>query len=219
MEITRSRGRHVWVFAETWVPAKTMRYALLVASEVAGTPTREINPKQTELPEGALGNYVRLPYPNSLRQDGPEYQQGPERYMVAGSFQRDGYHLSEFVEMALKTRATQPQLEHAAGFYAPPPPPIEVSEHATPVCDAHLTKQLSPLAWTIFSKGPLEGSDRSGTLFRLTHHCKEDGLPPEGALSIITAADEAWGKFSARADGAQRLKQMVSSVYRDWSAA
>jgi len=69
IERSRSKGYHVWLFPEATVPAETMRHALLAAAQIAGAPTREINPKQTTLGwseahgDHQLGNYVRLPYP------------------------------------------------------------------------------------------------------------------------------------------------------------
>lgn len=64
IEVTRSRGRHVWVFSKAFVRARTMRRALLVACEVAGVPPTEVNPKSEALAPGQLGNYVRMVYPN-----------------------------------------------------------------------------------------------------------------------------------------------------------
>ena len=49
IERSRSKGYHVWVFAQDWVPAQLMRHALLAAAQIAQAPTREINPKQSTL--------------------------------------------------------------------------------------------------------------------------------------------------------------------------
>lgn len=57
-------GYHVWVFSEEqWVSAVTMQRALLVACRLAEYDPKEVNPKQTSLKPGQVGNYVRLPYP------------------------------------------------------------------------------------------------------------------------------------------------------------
>lgn len=212
-EVTRSRGRHLWVFGETWVQASTMRRALLVASEIAGTSVREVNPKQESLPEGALGNYVRLPYPSGLQTKADEYTRRAI-YLPGGQV----LQVKEFVALALANLVSPESLGAAAAAYVPPPPPMRLAEDFdAPVCDRSLTRQLSPLAWTVFREGPLPGHDRSGTLYRLAHLCKDDGMAPQEALAIVTAADEAWGKFHARADGSRRLRDIIGSIYReDW---
>lgn len=69
VELTRSRGFHVWVFAEEWVPASWMRRALLVACQVADVPPTEVNPKSEGFAEPeTLGNYVRTVYPNGFNE-------------------------------------------------------------------------------------------------------------------------------------------------------
>ena len=67
IERSRSKGYHVWVFAEEWVPADLMREALLGVCQVVDAPTREINPKSSGFDNPAtLGNYVRIMYPGGL---------------------------------------------------------------------------------------------------------------------------------------------------------
>jgi hypothetical protein len=52
VERSRSKGYHVWVFAEQVVPASDMRRMLLCAHQVAEYPAREVNPKQETLATG-----------------------------------------------------------------------------------------------------------------------------------------------------------------------
>lgn len=68
IERSRSKGFHVWLFADEWVPARTMRRALLAACQLVDAPTKEINPKQEELNDDQLGNYVRLSHPGGLNE-------------------------------------------------------------------------------------------------------------------------------------------------------
>jgi hypothetical protein len=64
VEASRSKGYHVWVFASTWVPAATMRDAGQWVNRVAGSPSKEVNPKAPApwLTRKGLVNTVRLPY-------------------------------------------------------------------------------------------------------------------------------------------------------------
>lgn len=64
IEASRSKGYHVWVFADGWVPASVMRDAGQWANRVAGNPSKEVNPKAPApwLTRKGLVNTVRLPY-------------------------------------------------------------------------------------------------------------------------------------------------------------
>lgn len=62
IEKSKGKGFHIFVFANDWVPAKTMRRALIVACEIAGVPPTEVNPKQEEL------SHEHCPTTSSCRQ-------------------------------------------------------------------------------------------------------------------------------------------------------
>lgn len=66
VERSRSKGWHIWVFVDTWVPARVMRRALKVAYASIDLPAKEANPKSEQLRPDQLGNYVRLPYKGAL---------------------------------------------------------------------------------------------------------------------------------------------------------
>lgn len=61
IESSRSKGWHVWIFHDAYVPAEWQRWLLTWVVELIGHPKMECNPKQA----GGVtyGNYVRLPYP------------------------------------------------------------------------------------------------------------------------------------------------------------
>lgn len=59
-----------------------------------------------------------------------------------------------------------------------------------------------------------ERKDRSGDLYHLAAYLGELGVRPEAAISLIAYADKQWGKFSQRADWAERLAQLFVS-YRE----
>lgn len=65
IEASRSKGFHVWVFADAWVPAAVMRDAGRWVNHLAEEPSKEVNPKSPApwLTRKGLVNTVRLPYP------------------------------------------------------------------------------------------------------------------------------------------------------------
>jgi hypothetical protein len=198
VEVTRSHGRHVWVFASQSVEAAIMRRALPVACEIAGVTSREVNPKSEGFDERErLGNYVRLPYPAGVTDN---------RYISTLT-------LEGFVHEAWDARTRPAPLEEFARLWVAPVAPRARVTGEVPVLDRALTRRMGGLTWTVFSNGPLEGSDRSGTLFKLAALCHDDELSPEEALAIITAADEAWGKFHDRADCDRQLNNIIDRTY------
>lgn len=69
LERSRSKGWHVWVFTDEWVPAEHMRNAGLAVVELAELGKVEVNPKNDDpakTPNG-LVNTVRLPYAGNAK--------------------------------------------------------------------------------------------------------------------------------------------------------
>jgi hypothetical protein len=200
-EVTRSGGRHVWVFAETWVPAATMRRALLVACEVAEVSTKEVNPKQEMLAEGQLGNYVRLPYPGDA----------PNQWILSAYGRMD---LEPFVMQALEWRTPSSVLEEAAALYKPPRvesiqlPSIIHSELSRDIID-----KLNGLAFTIWLEGPMEGQDRSSTLFKLGCEAWRSGLDAGEVIAVIADLDQRLGKYAQRHDAEFQYQKLASDTY------
>jgi hypothetical protein len=215
IERSRSKGYHVWVFVTEWVPAETMRNALLVAHQVAGVPPTEINPKQTGGVE--LGNYVRLPFPGHLHH--PTWTHDEPQTARRQDAPNHPYPLASFVADALATRNTPSAIAEVAKLYVPPPPKrtVQVAPHPT-MGGKFLQKstdKLSPLAYTIYSEGPTErfGYDRSRTLQRLAHLCRESGLSAFESYEVVRAADEKWGKFYNRPDCHHQIERMIQRAY------
>lgn len=202
-EVTRSRGRHVWVFAQQPVPARVMRRALLVACQVAETKPTEVNPKQESLPDGSLGNYVRLPYP---------YGEDTTRYMYNDKIK---YTLTEFVRSAMAQRATPQDLEAAADLYTPPAPRVRFTPVALPnLGQSGLMDRIGPAGRSIVRDGVLDGSDRSGTLVRLAGICCRAGLTTSEALAIVEEADvTSIQKYVNRRDAQRRYEDIVAAGY------
>jgi len=195
------RGYHVWVFADTFVRASTMRDCFLAAHQVIDLPPKEVNPKQTRLQVGELGNYVRLPYPGGRT----------ERRMIWS--EGEHYPLEDFVDQALATLADRDNIAYVAARYDPPPMPVVVNLNPEGL-EAALG-QLNKLGCWIWNHGVLDGKDRSTTLAHLAHECAKSGVSPADAYLIIESADHKWGqKFVNRKDGGRKeLSGLVSLAY------
>jgi hypothetical protein len=214
IERTRSGGRHVWVFATGWTVAQYMRRALLVACQVADVPPTEVNPKQETLAEGALGNYVRLPYPGGWEDDGSRYIYPPPR--PESEYKGGWFSISRegFVERALAARSEPHVYKAAADLYVPPKPPVAV--HVAPsAMHSDITRRLNGLAFTIWRDGPAPGvSDRSRTLFTLAAACRDSGLAPTEAYGVVEDLDARIGKFVGRNDREKQLTRIIERAYQ-----
>jgi len=191
IERTRSHGRHIWAFASQWIPAATMRRALLVASEIAGTSTREVNPKSEALKDGQLGNYIRLPFGGN-----------GATVFATGECPMD---LDWFVQRALLTRTSPEVLQKIADLYRSPSKP-QVPKGQWGLTGVYLNaKGLS-----IWECGPNDG-DRSRGMSYLARQCFESGLTPETAFEVLSTCE--WNKFAGRADELKRLTEIVEGAY------
>ncbi len=197
VESTRSHGRHVWVFAKSWVPARVMRRALLVSCTVSSVSTREINPKQEDLPNpDSLGNYVRLPYAGSIH-----------RPMLDGE---QPIPLESFVRRAVANRTPFQTLADIALLYVPPAPPKPAPVTHVP-SSATAPRELNALGRALFRDGPFDG-DRSRGMFALAGYAKRSGLSPTEAYSLLKECP--WSKFRGRADEDRRIQQIVERVWQ-----
>lgn len=206
IEVSRSKGYHVWVFAEVWVPAAIMRRALLVAHKLADVLATEVNPKQETLSEGQVGNYVRLPYPEELV-DGT----GIRRVML----HHDNFPMSleDFLALQAGTDSSTAVLQAAADIWVPLAKNTVIPDATGISVDQDLTTRLNGLAWTILQEGPVEGGDRSTTLAKLAHQCAASELTPTETYAIVDEADSRWGKFNGRPDREEQLRRIVENAY------
>lgn len=202
VERTRSRGRHVWVFANQWVPASTMRRALLVACQIACVSTREINPKQETLGDGQLGNYVRAPYPGGHKAVGQQ--------MVVATEYHTTIPYGEFVQYAHATRTTVDKLQKVAALWTPPAPSIAWGPRSYP---SSFVKDdgYPPVVRAVIANGPR--GDRSSALMYLAAKCAQAQLAPADALLAVDDAAARWGKFDGRKDRMKQLQRIVERAY------
>ena len=206
VERSRSKGYHVWVFADKPVTSKVMRNALLMAHKVADYPAREVNPKQVDVSLSKVGNYVRLPYVGGLVAT-------PEKRVILDDSDNP-VPLDVFVRVALELRTSATRLEEIASMWVEPKVTrvildIEGSEDL----DSSL-RMASPLARIIWRDGPLEGQDRSTALTRLAHVCSRSDVTPSMARIIVASADQRWGKYHLRGEAGQtELDKIIQRAY------
>ena len=198
-----ARGYHVWVFADTLVPAAIMRRALLAAHQAIRYPAKEVNPKQEEL-KGGVGNYVRLPYPNGLE------NLPANRFILDDEDQP--LSLEKFVNSAILFRTTLNKLENVARLYKEAERKVVTVGTETPELRKVFTK-MTAIPYVIWRDGPTPGADRSSTLFKLASFLKNDGLTPDETLVVVRSADTRWGKFHQRNNGEKELLNIVEKVY------
>ena len=186
-----------------------MRRTLLGATQIARASPKEINPKQEEMIEGQLGNYVRLPYPNVYSSTTT-----PERRVMVN---RAGlsYGFDSFVEQAHSTRNDPSLFDRHQTLWNPPKKthqPQKLTVSVDELGDLPDTWGMSKRTHHAFAYGPFEDSDRSSFLFRLGRYLVEDGYSPDEALALLVNADERWGKFMARGD-VHEIEKIVSKVF------
>lgn len=203
IERSRSKGYHVWVFAQDWVPAQLMRHALLAAAQIAQAPTREINPKQSTLADGAVGNYVRLPYPG----DNPGADE--KRRMVVD------HTLDEFVTAAHASAVDAPTLEPLAALYKAPQLVTAKSFGSGSVSRAKSARRrMSGLAWHMYTNGCGRQDDRSEWLWAFSRELTKCDLTLSEAQEFLYEAhDQHAPKWDHRADrGRPQLDRMLAKA-------
>ena len=206
-ESTKSGGFHVWVFATSWVPAVTMRRALLVACQLADVPPSEVNPKSEGFDDPlTLGNYVRLPYKGW---DADKI----ERPIVDGT--GDFISLPEFIDTAWQHRVNLDTLEAAASLWVAPQAAPVNRVPFSPTRIAATTGTLSRRLQAVVTNGPLKAEDRSGWLYYVARLCNEEGMSQNEAVNVLQLCDETHThKFIDRADGERRLIETVGRAYQ-----
>jgi hypothetical protein len=120
--------------------------------------------------------------------------------------------LHSFLSEALQHRTTLEHLEGIATLYVPPQRVHAVQEGVTEDVRV-LLRRAGAIPYVIWRDGPLEGTDRSSTLFRLACKLRDNSLTAGEALSILRSADGRWGKFYLRSDGEQELIKIIERSY------
>jgi hypothetical protein len=206
IERSRSKGYHVWIFANRPVSATDMRNMQLAAHQVADIPPIEVNPKQTDVTLGKYGNYVRLPYFGGLVET-------PARRVVLDG-RGEPMPLEHFLDEAERFITDADTIINVAALYQPPKQQavqIDMSQLDEDI--GNVLRNISPLGYVIWRDGPLEGNDRSRTVMRLAHLCRDSGLTPSQAVVVVRDADRRWGKFHDRTDAEEQYTNIVTRAY------
>ena len=205
VERSRSKGYHVWVFAEEVVPASDMRRMLLCAHQVAEYPAREVNPKQETLATGKYGNYVRLPYFNA------EDMTDSHRRIL--DEHNEAMSLQDFVDVAMVSKTPANIISELAKLWQEPVAQHTVLDMSQSVSVKEALAQLSPLGKVIWRDGPLPTKDRSTTLARLGHECVRSCMSPSETKIVLVDADKHWGKYHLRSNGELEIDKLVVRVF------
>jgi len=217
VELSRSKGCHLWVFAEEWIEAKTMRKVLKGVMQIGDIPYDAVYPKQDFL-DGPVGNYMRLPY-------GGERPDGRQEIEL-----RTGAHLDleSFVFNAYDSRVNKVTLEAASSIYKEPkadlPPPRDYSKEPLMTIDG---TKLRGVARKMFNDGPVDyylsgqgaGRGRHGFLNRFARAMWEAKYSRADIISWTSDLDSRLGlwypegpKFAGRADAQKQINRLVDEA-------
>lgn len=218
VERSRSKGWHIWVFADSWVPAATMRRALKVAYKAIDLPAKEANPKSEFLRPGQLGNYVRLPYKGHWSGESPWSDR--QVFMVGFDANSDGkpINLRDWLSQGGPATVSQETLAYwSTKWYEPPRPDLGIDPDALLLSDAllrGLEARLSPSLRRLWATGPKNEHKRSEGLVALAHQTARAGFTPQEVFALVSSADKIWGKYSTRPNGQIYLMDIVERAFR-----
>tara|TARA_R100000808_G_C2150765_1_gene159607 strand:+ start:2924 stop:3919 length:996 start_codon:yes stop_codon:yes gene_type:complete len=206
IERSKSKGFHLWVFFKEAMLASDVRYGLIGACNIVDAPTKEVNPKQTELTNKGLGNGVRLPYGFLRETGGPNEMDRPE-----WSFSK--VPVKSFVDEASENMISPEAWKPVRALYKPP------ERSVIPILGLGTrTGTLTGLAGSIRENGPRESVekgyvDRSGALYSLACAMVRQGYTDRRIMDELISADKEWGaKYASRDDGAQRLHDTLNNA-------
>jgi hypothetical protein len=189
VETSKSKGYHVWVFADDWMSGTIARRAGLWVHELAGVEAVELNPKQELLEEGGYGNTVRLPYPGGLSGDGRDNM----RFLDANGlcrqtvYQQPAHHpllFSDWVYQAHEMRTPVNQLQRLAAMWQPP-----VIERTPSTFDGDRKGGRSGsndhIVAVFEGSEDVKKGERDLVFFTLASHLKGMGMDLDEAIEIV----------------------------------
>lgn len=149
IELSKSKGYHIWVFFSEPVKAKEIRHILNTVLSILKL-TLEVFPKQDRLNEGEIGNYINLPYFGGLKHT-------PERRVILDNKIMAPVPLAEFLDMAVSALITPEVIE--AVLEEIPPIPVETIESNGELPDVDIqnlsiSERIRKLIAGDFSRGP-----------------------------------------------------------------
>lgn len=217
VELSRSKGCHIWVFCEEWMEASIVRKTLKAVMQIGEIPYDAVYPKQDYL-DGPVGNYMRLPY-------GGKRPVG-RQVMIA----EDGetVDFDQFLYEAEEHKASRAALEAASTLYKAPesnlPPARDYSKEPLMTIDG---SKLRGLARRMYEDGPVPyyrdgqgaGKGRHGFLNRFARAMWEANYSRLDILSWTTDLDSRLGtwyeegpKFTGRSDATKQIQKLVDEA-------
>lgn len=208
VERSRSKGWHIWIFVDQWVPAATMRRALKVAYAAIDLPAKEANPKSEQLRATQLGNYVRLPYKGGL------VRTGERQVMMQGwASGTDGsvMSLERFISHSVHNEVFSNMVtldKWAAKWYEPPRRAINLDIDVT--ADALTLADRLPSTWrTVWLDGAVR--DRSATFVAMAYDLARRGWKPQDVFNVLWFCP--WNKYRDRHDGEVYVQDIVERAF------
>lgn len=211
LEVSRSKGYHVWVFARDWVPAAAMRRAFLHAHQAIDLEAKEVNPKQEKPGSKGLSNYVRLPYVGMTADSN-----GRRIMLDPGTGEKIPF--DDFVVDAEQRLANPVTIQKWADRYKPPAPPVSHVYRPVVVSPA-LLERTSPWIRKVLAEGPASWrfepgqGGRSKLLVRLAYECYKHGHPRDEAKAIVYMAASQWDLYTNRSNRDDLLEDVVRRAY------
>jgi len=205
VERSRSKGWHIWVFVNSWIPARIMRRCLKVAYAAIDLPAKEANPKSESLRPEQLGNYVRLPYKAAA-------VVRSERQVVVTDWNvlNDGAPLdlhAFLFEMTQPLFSPISQVERwASKWYEPPRKHIDLQTDA----DTASIAMSLPATWqTVWRDGNVR--DRSATFVAMAYDLAKRGWTPQQVFNVLWSCP--WNKYRDRRQGEYYVQDIVERAF------
>ena len=202
-ETSKSKGYHVWVYLQEPIAATVARKALTGACRIVDVPTKEVYPKQTMLKEGALGNCLRLPYPNT-RKTGRHEVFAPNGDML---------DLETFVEQAWENKTATGLIRKLLRFY-------EATEPKAPQYKPghRADGDFKGNARSIWDQTTVP--DRSEAMYMFASSLLWQDYSEAATLEWLRKLDERLEKFVGRIDREKQLENIINKAttttrYRD----
>lgn len=186
VETSRSKGYHVWVFADDWMSGTIARRAGLWVHELAGVEAIELNPKQELLEDGGYGNCVRLPYPHEpgrLRQAVLKYQ--PDGPANESQF----YDVDEWIDKAHSMRTPVRELQRLAAMWKPKPPPPMTGREYTGDRTGGRGESNNHIVQIFRGEEDVKKGERDTVFFTLANHIRGLGMDIDEAMTVVR---EVW---------------------------
>ena len=205
IERSRSKGWHIWVFVDEFIPATAMRRCLKVAYKAIDLPAKEANPKSEVLRPNQLGNYVRLPYKAVHVVREPQRQ----TMMRGWNVYSDGHPWSfDHWLNGIQYSDRDTIARWAAKWYEPPRKSVSL-ETERDIDVLQLASKL-PSTWRdVWLDGAVR--DRSATFVAMAYDLAKRGWQAQDVYDILWGCP--WNKYRDRRDGEGYVQDIVDRVY------